>query len=147
MGASSRCRLFIRLSFQGANAQRTVGNRRADGRRCQIIRRRRRVGDVVEKCSGRYEEEPAGNGSTEIEYAVVIARRAPDKHVLQHLLNGAWRATVADEVGAELTLRDAAERHVVAEDLALPAVLFNHRERAVRASRLGRLIQLNVGEL
>ena len=44
-------------------------------------------------------------------------------------------------------LRGPAERHVVPQDLDLLAVLFDHGQGAVRAGRLDRVIQFNVGQL
>ena len=42
---------------------------------------------VVEKSRGRNEEQVAGHGTAEIEQAVVVAGRAADEHVVQHLFD------------------------------------------------------------
>src|ERR1700678_11171 len=86
---------------------------------------------VVQKCRGWNEEQVSGDGAAEVEQAIVVAGRAADEHVLEHLLNGARRTAVADEIGSEFTLRRLAEGHVVAQDLDLFAVLDNGGERVV----------------
>src|SRR5271165_2557324 len=99
-GASSRCRLFIlTVSFEGADAERTVTRGRAwlGLRGGGTVRRH-----FLEESRGRHEEKVAGHCPAEVEQPVVIARRTADEHVLEHLLDGARRPAVADEIGAEL---------------------------------------------
>ena len=105
------------------------------------------VADVFQECRGRHEEQVAGHGAAEIQQTVVIAGRPADEHVLQHLLDGPGRARIADEIGAELALRRAPERHVVAEDFYLFAVLDDRRQRVMRRRRLDRIVKLDVGKL
>ena len=109
------------VSFEGADAERTIVHRR-DGW-CGFDRRRRGggrhnrrlvFGDGLQKCRGRHEEQVSGDGAAEVKQSVVIAGRATDEHVFEHLLSYARRTTVADEIGAEFTLAGLAERHVVA---------------------------------
>ena len=103
--------------------------------------------DVVEKGRRRNEEQVAGFGKAEIQQAVIIARRAADEHVLQHLFDGPRRTRVADEVSAELALGDAAERHVVAHDLNLPAVFDDSGQRIVGRCRFDGVVEFDVGKL
>ena len=112
------------------------------------VRSRRLVfGDGVQKCRGRHEEQVSGDGAAEIEQPVVIAGRTADEHVLEHLLDGAGRTAVADEIGAKFTVRGPAEGHVVAQDLDLFSVLDDGRERVVRRGWLYGIVQFDVGEL
>src|SRR6266849_6479542 len=146
MGARSRRKLFMPYaSFERADAARTIAhrNRLRRGRsfRRLVVRRR------LEKILRRHEEEVTGDGAAEIEEPVIVAWRAADEHVLQHLLDRARRAAVTDEVGAELTLRCPAERHVVAQYLDLPATLLDRRQCAVCRGRLDRVIELDIGQL
>src|SRR5580700_1534664 len=139
MGASSRCRLFMmRVSFERTDAERTVaqrncGIRRRDGGCVGRFHfgRRRILFDVVEERCGRNEEQIAGRSTAEIEDAVIVARRAADEHVLQHLLGNPWRAAVADEIGAKLAARRTAERHVVAQYLHLFAIFHDRGQRVM----------------
>src|SRR5271156_843489 len=96
MGASSRCKLFMRnFSFEGTNAKRTVAfarsGWRALGHRGVYKWRRGNHGRVVaqgfQKCHGRGKKHASGDGAAEIENAVVIAGRPPDEHVFEHLFN------------------------------------------------------------
>ena len=89
-------------------------------------------GHVLQKRRGRHEEQVSGDGAAEIEQPVVVAGRPADEHVLEHLLDGAGRTAVADEIGAKFAVRGPAEGHVVAQDLDLFAVLDDRRERVVR---------------
>ena len=72
--------------------------RASDVRRLVVCR------DGVQKCRRRHEEQIAGHGAAEIQQPVVVAGRPADEHVLEHLLDGARRAAVADEIGAEFAL-------------------------------------------
>ena len=47
----------------------------------------------------------SGDGTAEVEHPVVVAGRAADEHVFEHLLNDAGRTAVANEIGAEFTVR------------------------------------------
>src|SRR6478609_1400925 len=144
-GASSRCRLFIlTVSFEGADAERTVTRGRAW---CGLRGGRSVRRDFLEECRGRHEEEIAGHCPAEVEQPVVISGRTADEHVLEHLLDGARRPAVADEISAELALRRLTEGHVVAQDLDLAPVLLDHCQRAVSGGWLGRVVQLDVREL
>ena len=105
------------------------------------------VADVLQERRGRHEEQIAGHGAAEIQQPIVIAGRPADEHVVQHLLDGSRRARIADEIGAEFALCGAAERHVVAEDLYLFAVLHDRGQRVVRRGRLDRVVELDVGKL
>src|ERR1700690_2097553 len=98
MGASSRCRLFMRnFSFEGTNAQRTVtwprGGWRAIGRRAYDKRGSHRCGLVVahgfQKCCGRSKKHVSRDGAAEIEQAVIVAGRPAHEHVFEHLFDGA----------------------------------------------------------
>ena len=105
------------------------------------------VSDVVEKGRRWNEEQVAGFGKAEIQQAVIVAGRAADEHVLQHLLDGPGRTRVTDEIGAELAVGDAAERHVVAHDLNLLAVFDDSGQRIVGRCRFNRVVELDVGKL
>ena len=87
-----------------------------------------------------------GDGGAEVEDAIVIAGRPADEHVLEHLLDGARRAAVADEIGAELAVAGPAEGHVVAEDFDFFAVFFDDGERVVRGGGLHGVVELDVGD-
>src|SRR5271155_2826189 len=106
MGASSRWRLFMwDFSFKGTDTERAFVSRR-DGLRGFVHWRRgggRCVrglvfGYIIQKRRGRHEEQISGDGAAEIEQPVVIAGRPSHEHVLEHLLGGAWRTAVADEI-------------------------------------------------
>src|ERR1700677_4582857 len=141
MGASSRWRLFMSyVSFERSDAERTLahrwdGWRRFDSRRRRSGFRNRTLGlvfgHILQKCRRRHKEQVSGHGTAEVEQPVVVAGRAADEHVLEHLLSGAGRTAVADEIGAKLTMRGPAERHVVAQDLDLFSVLDDCGERVV----------------
>ena len=96
--------------------------------------------------AGGDEEQRPGDRVGEVEQPVVVSRRRADEHVVDHLLEHPRRARVADEVGAGLAAH-VAERHVVAEDVDLDAVLLDHGERVVRVRRLRLVVELDVGEL
>src|SRR6266446_4410251 len=138
MGASSRWRLFMwYVSFERSDAERTLAHR-WDGWREFDSRRRFRnrrpglvFGHVLQKCRRRHKEQVSGNGAAEVQQSVVVAGRAPDEHVLDHLFDSAGRTAVADEIGAKLTMRGSAERHVVAQNLDLFPVLDDRGERIV----------------
>src|SRR5262245_57661747 len=103
--------------------------------------------DAVEERSGRNEEQASGDRSAEVEDAVVVAGRPSNEHVLEHLLDGARRTAVADEIGSEFPVPGAAEGHVVTEDLDLPAVLLDDGEGVVRTGGLDGIVELDVGDL
>src|SRR5215831_6454481 len=148
IGASSRCRLFIRIfSFEGTDAKGTMlGWLRGDGGFTRGRGRRGPVGgDVVEKGGGRDEIQVSCHRSAEVEDAIVIAGRAADEHVLKHLFDGSRRAAVTDEIGAELAAAGAAEWHVVAKDLDFPAVFFDYSEGIVGGGGFDGVVELDVG--
>src|SRR6202012_3763103 len=93
IGASSRCRLFMRdVSFKRADSQRSVVFALGRGEFVLWLDRslgRLRIvfGYPVQKCHGGYKKKVAGHGATEIEQTIVVAWWSADKHVLQHLLN------------------------------------------------------------
>jgi len=70
----------------------------------------------------RHEEQVSCDRAAEVEEPIVVARRPADEHVLQHLLDGAGRAAVADEIRAELTVPRSTEGHVVTQDLGVSAL-------------------------
>ena len=105
------------------------------------------VSEGFEEGGGGGEEEAAGDGAAEVEEAVVVAGRAADEHVFEHLLGGARGAAVADEVGTEFALAGFAEGHVVAEDLQLFAVFVDGGEGAVGVFRFDGVAELDVGKL
>src|SRR5262249_24036358 len=118
------------ISFERADAKRTIGHRRDGLHRVDRRRDRWRSGlrvgrHLVEKRRRRHEEQVTGDGPAVVENAVVIARRPTDEHVFKHLLDRARRAAVADEVSTELALASLSERHVVADDFDLLALLYN----------------------
>src|SRR3984885_15048690 len=106
------------ISFKRTDAERTVAFRcrlwcrgGGGGRMRKFLTGRRRVvADVFQKSRRRHEEQIAGLRDAEIEQAVVISGRTTDEHIFQHLLDGSRRTCVADEIGAEFLLADAAER-------------------------------------
>src|ERR1700684_1369819 len=108
------------ISFKRTDAERTVafrcrlwcrGGGGGGGRVRKFLPGRRSVvADVFQKSRRRHEEQITGLGDAEIEQTVVIAGRTTDEHVLQHLLDRSWRTRIADEIGAEFLLADAAER-------------------------------------
>ena len=105
------------------------------------------VSYVLEKRRRRHEEQISGHGAAEIEYPVIVAGWPADEHVLEHLLDGARRTAVADEIGAKFTMRGAAEGHVVAQDLDFFTILDDGGERAVSGRRLDGIIQFDVRKL
>src|SRR5579871_6722569 len=117
MGASSRCRLFMRtFSFEGSNTQRTVTSPRGGGRaigRRRVYRRRRRHRLVVtrgfQKCCGGSKKHVSGHGAAEIEQAVIVAGRPAHEHVFEHLFDGTGRTAVADEICPKFTVPGSAE--------------------------------------
>ena len=104
-------------------------------------------GHVLQKCRRRHEEQVSGDGAAEVEYPVVVAGRPADEHVLEHLLDGARRTAVADEVGAKFTMPGPAEGHVVTQDLDLFPVLDDRGERVVRGRWLDGIVQFDIGKL
>src|SRR5262249_55941297 len=100
-----------------------------------------------QECHGWDEEQDSGHRSAEVEQPIIIAGRAADEHVLDHLLGHRRRAAIADEVGAELTRADSAKGHVVANDLKLFPIFGDRGERIVRRRRLYRVVQFDVGQL
>src|SRR6516225_2533976 len=117
------------VSFEGTDTERTVALRHRPRRRGRRRIRKRLPGrrsiasDIVQESRGRHKEQIAGLGETEIEQTIAIAGWAADEHIFQHLLDGSRRTRIADEVGAELLIGYAAERHVVTDDLNLLAIL------------------------
>src|SRR5579871_5162733 len=131
MGASSRCKLFMRnFSFEGTDAQRTISRRRLGKRRSNYSRLILAQG--FQKCYGRSKKEATRDGAAEIEQPIVVAGRPAHKHVFEHLFDSVGRTAVADEIGAKFTVRGPAEGHVVAQDLNLFPVLDNRCECVVR---------------
>src|SRR5579871_800279 len=138
MGASSRCRLFMRnFSFEGTNAQRTVtsppGGWRAIGRRRVYGKRRSVRYELVvahgfQECCGRSKKHVSSDRAAEIEQAVIVAGRPAHEHVFEHVFDGAGRTAVADEICAKFTVPGSAKGHVVAQDLDLFSVLDNGGE-------------------
>src|SRR3984957_7281544 len=157
MGASSRWRLFMwyvsfeRSDAEGSLAYRWDGCRRFDSRRHRRGFRNRRpglvFGHVLQKCRRRHKEQVSGHGAAEVEQPVVVAGGPADEHVLEHLFDSAGRTAVADEIGAKLTMRGSAERHVVAQNLDLFPVLDDCGERAVCRGWLDRIVQFDIGKL
>src|SRR5882762_6875976 len=129
------------MLWQGS---RWFHQRRSAGR---LPRRRLVLGHVIQKCRRWHEEQVSSDGTAEVEQAIVIAGRPANEHVLEHLLDSAWRTAVADEIGTKLTLRGPAKRHVVSQDLDLFPVLNNRGECAVRRARLDGSVQFDVRKL
>src|SRR5262249_22220244 len=88
------------------------------------------VAHIFQKRSGWRKEQTAGDSAAEIQQSVIVAGRPANEHILEHLLDGSRRPAVTDEVGAELASRPT-ERHVVAEDFELLAVLYDRGEGIV----------------
>src|SRR5579864_7865795 len=154
MGASSRWRLFMwYVSFERSDAERTLahrwgGCRRFDSRRGFSNRWLGLIfGHVLQKCRRRHKEQVSGHGAAEVQQPVVVAGRPANEHVLDHLFDSAGRTAVADEIGAKLTMRGPAERHVVAQDLDLFPVLDDCGERVVCRGWLDRIVQFDIGKL
>src|ERR1700687_187438 len=101
----------------------------------------------LQQVQGRDEEEVTGQGAAEVQQTIVVTGRAAHEHVLQHLLDRARRARVADEVGGELPSGNIAEWHVVAENLGLFPVLDQDGQRVVRRAGLDGVVQLDVRQL
>src|SRR5580658_8721342 len=134
------------VSFEGTNAKRTVARLRCNGRfGSRGVGRSRIVHRILQERGRRYEEQRAGPSSAEIQYPIVISGRAADEHVFQHLLSGSRRAAVANEISTKLARGGVTERHVVANDLHLLAVLDNRVQCVVRGCWLDRIIELDVG--
>ena len=129
------------VSFERPDAERTLahrwdGWRRFDSRRRRRGFRNRRLGlafgHVLQKCRRRHKEQVSGHGAAEVQQPVVTTGEGvTDEHVFDHLFDSAGRTAVADEIGAKLTMRGSAERHIVAQDLDLFAVLDDCGERVV----------------
>src|SRR5260370_41590550 len=102
---------------------------------------------MLKKRRRRHKEQRAGHGAAEVEQPVIVARRPADEHVHEHLLDSVRGPGIADEIGAELTLSDVAERHVVAHDLQLLSVLLDRRQSVVRRGWLHGIVQFAVGPL
>jgi putative iron-dependent peroxidase len=58
-----------------------------------------------------------------------------DEHVFQHLFDGRRAARITDKIGTKLAHTGLAERHVVAQDFNLLAVLFKGYDRLLDYSR------------
>src|SRR5580698_3051757 len=152
MGASSRCRLFIRtFSFKRTNTERAIAHafgRRFRGRFRRSRRSLRRILTyIVQKVRRRHKKQIARYCATEIQNPVVIAWRTADEHVLQHFFNRIGRAAVADKVSPKLSFGNPAEGHVVAKDLNFFTILLDGRERVVCRRRLDGVVQFDVGQL
>src|SRR5580704_18647243 len=138
MGASSRWRLFmLYVSFERSDAERTLAHRWGGWRefdsRSRLRNRRPGLvfGHVLQKCRRRHKEQVSGHGAAEVQQPVVVAGRAPDEHVLDHLYDSAGRTAVADEISTKFTGARPAEGHVVAQNLDLFPVLDDRGERVV----------------
>src|SRR5258708_34405505 len=83
----------------------------------------------------------------EVEQSVIVAGRPANEHILEHLLDSAWRTAIANEIGTKLTLRRAPERHVVPQDLDLFPALDNRCQPAGRRGWFDGIIQLNIRKL
>src|SRR5580704_699795 len=138
-----------RVSFERTYAERAITRRSIRnlgvGKRAGC--RGLVVPDVLQERRGRSEEQIPGYGAAEIQQSIVVACRPTDEHILQHLLDRSRRTRVANEIGAELALRGAAERHVVAEDLLLPSALNDRSQRIVGGRRLDGVVELDVRKL
>ena len=73
----------------------------------------------VEYRNRRNEEHRPRLRCREVQQPIVQARRFTDEHAPQHPLDHREPGAVPDDVGADLTRRDAAERHVVPQDVEL----------------------------
>src|SRR5271170_4850228 len=105
------------------------------------------VAEIFKK-SGRWgEKQTSTDGPAKIQHAVVIARRPPDKHVLQHLLSDSGRPAIADKVGSEFPAAGFAEGHIVPENLDLSSIFDNACQSVVSRRRLYRIAQLNIRKL
>lgn len=83
----------------------------------------------------------ARDGRRKVQDAIVLPRRIPDKHALEHLLHDPEPPRVADEVSAKDAGPGRAKGHVVAQDAVLVAVLvLDGGERLVRLLRAGGLV-------
>src|SRR5271156_5022111 len=96
------------FSFERADSKRTIGRQGC---------RRRRPGralaaESVQERRRRDKKRGPGHSAAEVEHPIIVARRPPDEHVLDHLLGHPWRAAIADEIGAEYAASDLAEGHV-----------------------------------
>ena len=96
--------------------------------------------EVFQKCRRRHEEQISGDGAAEIKQPIVVAGRAADEHVLEHLLDRAGRPAVADKVSAKFAMARPSEGHVVTQDLDLFAVLDDCGECAVGGSGLNGVV-------
>ena len=106
------------------------------------------VGQALQQRDRRHEEQAAGDRAADVEQPVVVAGRPADEHVGEHQLDGLRRAGVADEVGAVLAVRGAAEGHVVPDDVDFLAVFVDDGgQRVVREGGLDRVVQFDVVEL
>src|SRR5215831_20855517 len=108
---------------------------------------RRSVVDVFQESCGWREKHIAGFGEAKIQQTIVVTGGSPDKHIFEHLLNGARRTRVADKIGAEFTLRDAPEGHVIAQDLYLFPILHDRCQRIMRRRRFQSVVEFNVRKL
>src|SRR5258705_6359878 len=102
-----------RISFEGTDAERAIAHRgsrrrgRVNGYGGWAVggdRRRLVAFDALQEGRGRGKEKISADRPAEVQEPIVIAGRAADEHVLEHLLDRSWRAGVADEVGPELAL-------------------------------------------
>src|SRR5580693_4702938 len=153
MGASSRCRLFMRdFSFKGTDTERTivlVRRQRVFHRWFGGCRRNRRLvfAYIFQKRRGGHKKQVSSDGATEVEQPIVITGRTPDEHVRKHLLNRTGRAAIANEIGTKFTHGRPPERHVVAQDFDLFPVFDDGSERIVRGGWLDGIVQFDVRQL
>ena len=77
---------------------------------------------------------------------IVIAGRPANEHILQHLLDGARRTAIADEIGPEFAVTRPAEGHIVAEDFDFDAVFFDRRKCVVGKAGFNRVVEFDVGD-
>src|SRR5271170_2727268 len=138
-----------RVSFERTYAERAIARRRigSRGRNLDVGKRPSWRGlvvpDVLQERCGRSEEEIPGYCTAEIQQSIVVAGRPADEHILEHLLDRSGRTRVANEIGAELALRGAAERHVVAENLLLLSALNDRGQRIMGGRRLDGVVELD----
>src|SRR5271163_857532 len=133
--------------LQGAYAERTILHRRIGSGSFARQRQRRPIDrHILQKGSGRREKQISGDSLAEVENTVVVAGRFADEHIFEHLLDGARRARIADEIGPEIALSDFAERHVVAHYFDLFAILDDLGEFVVGKARFDRLVELDIGQ-
>ncbi len=103
-------------------------------------------GDTIKERGGWDKEQVSRDGGAEVEDTIVITGRAADKHVFQHLFDGAGRAAVPDKIRAELAVAGTAKGHVVAEDFDFLPVFFDGRKGVVGRGGLDGAVEFDIGE-